>query len=854
MQKMFRSKLSMITYILSFCFLFVGTSLVFASLPIKAEDGVNYDSYFNLCFTTSAGGESSHTVHFDSNVGWPQQLDEYDLPYIPEYYGFEGWYDGEGGTGNKCYDEYGLMVPGCAQNTEKLYPKLVLDLWTDYAVKPSGSGSQENPYKIASAENLAWLAREVNNGNLKGVIAYYEQTNNIDLSGHYWVPIGTESNPFYGAFTGAKNTIYNMRTISSPSYIGLFGYCSINSMVHFVYLHDSQINVFSSSASGAACVGGVVGYTESQLCDCRIYNVHFYIRDYACVGGVVGESAYSGGGRVYGVVACMAENSSILIKETISYYVGGIAGKGSDVGLCGAYKMTITDQSGSLGEEKIGGVVGFGDADSCYFRNGEIIVKSSPYVNSSHGLCYAGGIAASGNDIKECSFEDSVIDVTVNNTLEGYEQEDYDGFVYVGGIAGTARSITNGKTISSEIKVAYSLVANNVTITNEQNAFNAECYVGGIVGELRTSISDCLTKDSDVNVDYSISANNVTITRGDYSFDVNVYVGGITGHGGASNCIVSASNINSVYTGSISSVNYAVAWYGVGGVAGYGSNVTNCQVSECDVVAKRTLKSKKIYTQVGGLTGRGGGSNSFVCDSTIKGFEPADATNYMRVGGVSSDDSPKNCLVKNCKIYALSNDSTDDNFIGLEYAGGIVGSGDATGCQAYDCEIIGKYAGGISGRLDATLKITNCVVSNCESNGGIVGYYNHLTTGNYLGIEDCLYIVGENSPLNFIGAGHRAGASDVVCIIEKNINDISAFFSQLSYANCLLFECNLGNFYYTGKTKNFYSELVDARWDKSSLKIVNGQIFPLALAIAAGGEDVTTAKLAGLGYIEYSAT
>lgn len=98
-----------------------------------------------------------------------------------------------------------------AQTTNEYYS---IDICADsYA---GGDGSKTNPYEIATAEQLAKLARDVNNGNtFRG--KYFKLTADIDLSGGIWMPIGKYYNYgnvnnrlFFGKFDGNGHVIKNM--------------------------------------------------------------------------------------------------------------------------------------------------------------------------------------------------------------------------------------------------------------------------------------------------------------------------------------------------------------------------------------------------------------------------------------------------------------------------------------------------------------------------------------------------------------------------------------------------------------------------------------------------------------------
>lgn len=103
-----------------------------------------------------------------------------------------------------------------AQTTNKYYS---IDSYANsYA---GGDGSKTNPYEIATAEQLAKLARDVNNGNTPQAFLgkYFKLTADIDLSDGIWMPIGKYYNKgygngdnrlFFGKFDGNGHVIKNM--------------------------------------------------------------------------------------------------------------------------------------------------------------------------------------------------------------------------------------------------------------------------------------------------------------------------------------------------------------------------------------------------------------------------------------------------------------------------------------------------------------------------------------------------------------------------------------------------------------------------------------------------------------------
>jgi len=82
-----------------------------------------------------------------------------------------------------------------------------------------GSGTEADPYRIETPQQLAYLAYSTNNGNdYSG--KYIRLENDLDLggvqnedgtwSGQQWTPIGTSSNPFSGNFNGNGYEIFNI--------------------------------------------------------------------------------------------------------------------------------------------------------------------------------------------------------------------------------------------------------------------------------------------------------------------------------------------------------------------------------------------------------------------------------------------------------------------------------------------------------------------------------------------------------------------------------------------------------------------------------------------------------------------
>lgn len=115
-------------------------------------------------------------------------------------------------------------------------------------------------YQIGTPSELLWLADRVNggSGNQDAVL-----TNDIDMTGVKWTPIGTKDSAFeWGEFDGQGYVIKNL-TVSDSSleYAGLFGYVTDHATI-------KNLGVFGEF-SGGEYVGGIAGYSEnSEITNC----------------------------------------------------------------------------------------------------------------------------------------------------------------------------------------------------------------------------------------------------------------------------------------------------------------------------------------------------------------------------------------------------------------------------------------------------------------------------------------------------------------------------------------------------------------------------------------------------------
>ena len=95
-----------------------------------------------------------------------------------------------------------------------------------------GDGTINNPYLIYTAKQFAMMCYLINNnidapqGKQNYANGYYVLSNSVNFDERFWIPIGTEENPFAGTikFNYRTSNIHLDKDYSVIHYDGLFGY------------------------------------------------------------------------------------------------------------------------------------------------------------------------------------------------------------------------------------------------------------------------------------------------------------------------------------------------------------------------------------------------------------------------------------------------------------------------------------------------------------------------------------------------------------------------------------------------------------------------------------------------------
>lgn len=467
-----------------------------------------------------------YTVNFDADGG-KGDISDRTIAYgdtmkmpngvIKDGYYLKGWATKKGATDA----EYKFGVDYKIDKNLSLYAVWGNSTWTEEVASSfaGGDGTEQNPYQISNAAELAYLAKTVNTQSTTPEYKYYILTDNINLGYSEWTPIGIYDNTnqyFCGSLDGNGYTISDLYISGAATpYIGLFGDAK-NSVFKNITLAGTIEGI---KVSDKDYIGGLCGYTEkTDFSDCKaaFFNIAGLENDSRLMLWVGCLAGYTDDGNI---INCKAEECSINFKSgfcisgilagacnstkisdcSVSSTESGLFSASSNIntiimgGICGDMGGTIercsvsapyfanTLQIKSMGTnlEYVGGLCGYVEgtvrACSVQFNNGpEKTIngedyKSSIYVMGNRVNVYMGGIAgkASGAEIVDCKYNGQSITGMV--TGGAYASD-------IGGIAGV-----NSKYSDKELLIKR-CIANVDGILYGETVFYP--IVGGILGEI----------------------------------------------------------------------------------------------------------------------------------------------------------------------------------------------------------------------------------------------------------------------------------------------------------------------------------------------------------------------------------
>lgn len=228
----------------------------------------------------------------------------------------------------------------------------------------SGEGTETNPYKIGTANELAFLAKKINEGDATYVGKHYVLVSDIDLAGKEWVPIGTKIGtkdmPFKGVFDGKNHKIVGL-TIkyvlpkggeANKMYMGLFGATSSDAAIDSVlngYEPDMQkIIDWSKKCAvlknivftdvGISVEGQTVGALVGKATNTYIDNIKVESGSLKTMGNSGGVVGFLSGSVINNVST--GKEYTVGTVDKGGYSIGGIVGAVRDNGNCAIINST----------------------------------------------------------------------------------------------------------------------------------------------------------------------------------------------------------------------------------------------------------------------------------------------------------------------------------------------------------------------------------------------------------------------------------------------------------------------------------------------------------------------------------
>ncbi|MBQ8110776.1 MAG: hypothetical protein IJ124_11510 [Clostridia bacterium] len=309
-----------------------------------------------------------------------------------------------------------------------------------------GAGTEDDPWQIATAEQLLALSETVNDGSAQGYPGqFFALTGDIDLAGVEWQPIGhmdltdmsNYSCMFFGTFDGQGHTLSNVTFNSDYPVCGV-GVIGMNlGEVKNLTVENVQIRCTDTYSMA---IGGIVGYNMGAVHDVTLTGVND-IAGVNATGGICGGST----GTTWN---CTVEDATIHVLGDNDFSDGRIIQ--CDIGECGGLII-----GGSFG----------GTMENCAAK-GTVIAEGNEPV----GLGGIAGCLEMMDRVTNCTADVEIISEKGGHAIGGLCG--FSGTHSVGDIALATEGVQTTE---------YPGVIENCSVTVKMNVPGAT-HVGGLIG------------------------------------------------------------------------------------------------------------------------------------------------------------------------------------------------------------------------------------------------------------------------------------------------------------------------------------------------------------------------------------
>ena len=367
-----------------------------------------------------------------------------------------------------------------------------------------GKGTKDDPYQIATGSQLAYFAKRVNAEEYgeKYADTYFELTEDIDLGGKEWTPVGEtvadlimgghEYFVFSGNFDGNGYTIKNLTigTETSPysgDVCGLFG--ATSGTIEDVVLENVSINYVGgnhSSGYGFRMGGALVGYSMGDIVNCTVIGLDMKAGSdgsYVALNSIGGLVGIQDGGTTVSHSRVSGKIEESTKKGNVGGFVGTLA-KGSSAKYCGAdVSVEVTGNGRGIA---VGGFVGIGNG----VTTDETLIENCYATGNITGAEYAGGFVGniSGLNISNCYAKGDVSNCFVGASFLGTDAASYN---YYGTVKNCYATGLVSDISSSAYAFAMQDTMNRSTIQNcyyniQNTAKNTESAASLTIDDMKT--------------------------------------------------------------------------------------------------------------------------------------------------------------------------------------------------------------------------------------------------------------------------------------------------------------------------------------------------------------------------------
>ena len=399
-----------------------------------------------------------------------------------------------------------------------------------------GEGTEADPYKIKSLDDLILLSDRVN-GNEEynyGTITkyarvylgkYFRMENDIDMSKYRFEPIGADwTHQFAGTFDGNGHTITGLTVnTGAKGYAGLFGKADTVSVIKNIKFDRALVEAANYYA------GVVCAWDLGDIYNCGVTN------------SIVSNTGQTGAAGI-AAIARSVYNCSVTTSNIIGAfgYAGGVAGQiNNEIKNC--YATNVMIKAGGVAETyPSGGVVGSlfnGKAEDCYF-SGTVDGRytSNLSVGGVAGVCYQGSINRCFATGSVYGYDTKAAVGGIVGNLYGPVTNSYSNCVvissasrYAGGLVGYLRSWkdNDGNTFESSIKECYAAGTLDAETYQYDTATERREVIGKIMEGAKPTIENIYFDKQMVNfksAEYGATSAELTSGSGVKGFDANKWV------------------------------------------------------------------------------------------------------------------------------------------------------------------------------------------------------------------------------------------------------------------------------------------------------------------------------------------